>query len=122
MPRKLDPFWEYVVPDAPNDRVNLSCKLCGHPMSRGVYRLKFHLAKIPGHDVEPCINTTPKLIQRAMRALETLEQNRVAKEELKRQLKKSAEGSGPSGTGSTVASANPVVASSFFVPRTTPDS
>jgi len=56
-------------------------------MSRGVYRLKFHLAKIPGHDVEPCINTTPKLIQRAMRALETLDHNRKAKEEMKRQLK-----------------------------------
>eukprot|EP00253_Pinus_taeda_P017056 PITA_17056 len=122
MPRKLDPFWEYGVPDAPNDRVNLSCKLCGKEMSGGVYRLKFHLAKIPGHDVEPCTNITPELIQRAMRALETLEQNREAKEELKRQLKRSAEGSGPSGTGSTAASANLVVASSFFVPRTTPGS
>eukprot|EP00253_Pinus_taeda_P030591 PITA_30591 len=122
MPRKLVPFWEYVVPHAPNDKQNLSCKLYGKEMFEGVYKLKFHLAQIPGHDVGPCTNTNPKLIQRAMRALGELEQSREAKEELKRQLKRSAEGSGPSGTGSTAASANPVAASSFFVPRTTPGS
>eukprot|EP00253_Pinus_taeda_P022828 PITA_22828 len=122
MPRKWDPFWEYGVPDSPNDRLNLSCKLCGHPMFGRVYRLKFHLAKIPGKDVGPCKNTTPELIQRALRALENLEQTREAKEELKRQLKRSAEGGGPSGTGSTAASTNPIATSSFFVPRTTPGS
>lgn len=116
MPRKLDPFWEYGVLNAPNDRVNLSFKLCGKEMSRGLYRLKFHLAKILGHDVEPCTNTNLELMQKAMRALETLEQNREAKEEVKRKLKRSVEGSGPSGTDSTAELANPIVASSFFVP------
>eukprot|EP00253_Pinus_taeda_P001667 PITA_01667 len=120
MPRKLDPFWEYGEPDSPNDRLNLTCKLCGHPMSGGLYKLKFHLAKIPRKDVGPCKNTTPELIQRALRALENLEQTREAKEELKRQLKRSAEGSGPSGTSSTTASTNLIAATSFFVPRTTP--
>ena len=91
MPRKLDPFWEYGVPNAPNDRQNLTCKLCGKDISGGVYRLKYHLAQIPGHDVGPCTNTTPELIQRAMRALGELEQTREAKEELKRQLRRSAE-------------------------------
>eukprot|EP00253_Pinus_taeda_P036589 PITA_36589 len=122
MPRKLDPFWDYGEPAAPNDRQNLTCKLCGKEIRRGVYRLKYHLAQIPGHDVGPCTNTTPELIQRAMRALGELEQTREAKEELKRQLRRSAEGSGPSGAGSTAASVNPVAASSFFVPRTTPGS
>ena len=122
MPRKLDPFWEYGEPKAPNDRQNLNCKLCGKDIYGGVYRVKFHLAQIPGHDVGPYTNTNPELIQRAMRALEELEHTREAKEELKRQLKRSAKGSGPSGTGSTAASTNPVAASSFFVPRTTPGS
>lgn len=58
---------------------------------RGVYRLKFHLAQIPGHDVGPCLNTNTEIIQRAMRALEELEHTREAKEELKRQLKRLAE-------------------------------
>ena len=122
MPRKLDPFWDYGEPTTPNDRQNLTCKLCGKEIHGGVYRLKYHLAQIPGHDVGPCTNTTAELIQRAMRALGELEQTREAKEELKRQLKRSAEGSGPSGAGSTAASINPVAASSFFVPRTTPGS
>eukprot|EP00253_Pinus_taeda_P001982 PITA_01982 len=88
-------------------------------MRGGVYRLKYHLAQIPGHDVGSCTNTNIELIQRAMRALGELEQTREAKEEFKRQLKRSTEGSEPSGTGSTAASANPVAASSFFVPQTT---
>eukprot|EP00253_Pinus_taeda_P023390 PITA_23390 len=105
-----------------NDRQNLTCKLCGKEIRGGVYRLKYHLAQIPGHGVGPSTNTTPELIQIATRALGELEQTREAKEELKRKLRRSAEGSGPSGAGSTAASVNPVAASSFFVPQTTPGS
>lgn len=93
---------------------------------RGVYRLKYHLAQIPGFDVGPCTNTNPEIIQRAMRSLEELEHDREAKAEMKRQLAKRVLGSGEgSGTGSTSASistTNTVAASSFFVPRTTPGS
>lgn len=90
MPRKLEPFWEYGEPNVPNDRLNLTCKLCGHHMSEGVYRLNYHLAKIPAFDVGQFKSTNPELIQRAMKALQALEQNREAKEEVKRQLKKSS--------------------------------
>jgi Protein of unknown function (DUF 659)/BED zinc finger len=119
MPRKLDPFWDYGEPATPLDRQKLNCKLCGKEIQGGVYRLKFHLARIPGRDVTPCPNTTAELILQATRALEELEQTREAKEEVKRQLRRSAEGSG---AGSTAASMNPIAASSFFVPRTTPGS
>eukprot|EP00253_Pinus_taeda_P025018 PITA_25018 len=119
MPRKLDPFWDYGEPTSPNDRQNLICKLCGKDIKGGVYRLKFHLARTPGHDVTPCPNTNAELILQATRALDELEQTREAKEEVKRQLKRSTEGSG---VGSTAASVNPIAASSFFVPRTTPGS
>lgn len=84
MPRKLDPFWDYGEPTSPNDRQNLNCKLCGKEIHGGVYRLKFHLAQIPGRDVGPCPNTTAELILKATRALGELEQTREAKEELKR--------------------------------------
>merc|ERR1711915_742941 len=96
-----------------------NCKLCGKEIQGGVYRLKFHLARIPGRDVGPCPNTTAELILQATRALGELAQTREAKEEVKRQLRRSAEGSG---AGSTAASINPIAASSFFVPRTTPGS
>jgi hypothetical protein len=32
-------------------------------MSGGICRLKYHLAKIPGHDVEVCIKTNSKIIE-----------------------------------------------------------
>lgn len=88
MPRKLDPFWEYDEPKAPNDRQNLGCKLCGNEIYEGVYRLKFHLAQIPGHDVRPCINTNAETIQRAMTALEELEHTREAKKKTQKATKK----------------------------------
>eukprot|EP00253_Pinus_taeda_P032362 PITA_32362 len=120
MPRKLDPLWEFGDPDGGINRMNLSCKLCGQHMSGGVYRLKYHLAQIPGFDAGPCTNTNPEIIRKAMRSLENLEHNREAKAEMKKQLTKSGEQG--SGTGSTSASTNPVAASSFFVPRTMPGS
>jgi len=55
-----------------------------------------------------------------MRSLENFDHTREAKAEMKRQLKKSAEQG--SDCGSTATSINPVAASSFFVPRTTPGS
>eukprot|EP00253_Pinus_taeda_P001574 PITA_01574 len=120
MPRKLDPLWEFGELDGPNDRINWTCKLCGHHMSGRVYRLKYHLAQIPRFDVGPCTETNPKIIRRAMRSFENLDHIREAKAEMKRQLKESAEQG--SGSGSTAASTNPVATSSFFVPRSTPGS
>lgn len=34
----------------------MSCKLCGHAMTRGVSQLNYHLVKIPGHDVGFVVN------------------------------------------------------------------
>ena len=42
---------------------NLSCKLCGHRMSRGDNRLKYHIAKLPGHDVGLCTTVTPDVMR-----------------------------------------------------------
>eukprot|EP00253_Pinus_taeda_P003832 PITA_03832 len=89
MPRKLDPLWEFGEPDKGFDRINLSCKLCGKHMSRGVYRLKYHLAQIHGHDVGPCTNTNVEIIRKAMRSLEELEQKKVTKGNMKKQLAES---------------------------------
>lgn len=91
-----------------------------------VYRLKYHLAQIPGCDVGPCTNTNAEIIRRAMRSLEELEQDKVTKADMKKQLAGSLLGCEyGSGTGSTSASmstTNPVATSSFLVPRTTASS
>ena len=86
MPRKLDPLWEFGEPDRGFDRMNISCKLCKQHMSERVYRLKYHLAQIRGRDVGPCTNTNAEIIRRAMRSLEELEQDKVTKADLKKQL------------------------------------
>jgi hypothetical protein len=39
-------------------------------MSRGICRLKYHLAKIPGHDVGVCPNTNPEIMRIAFDSLE----------------------------------------------------
>eukprot|EP00253_Pinus_taeda_P024407 PITA_24407 len=94
MPRKLDRLWEFGEPNGGFNTINLSCKLCGHHMSGGVYRLKYHLAKIPEFDVGPYTNTNLEIIRRAMRSLEELEHEREAKAEMKKQLAKRVLGSG----------------------------
>ena len=65
MPKILDPFWQYGELEDGNNRQNLTCKLCGRHMSRGVNRLKYHLAKLPGHDVGLGTAVTPKIMRSA---------------------------------------------------------
>ena len=122
MPRKLDPFWEFGDPDGGFDRLHLTCKLCGQHMAGGVYRLKYHLAQIPGHEVGPCTNYNPEIIRRAMNSLGEIETTKLSKAALKSQISgfgvDRESGSGSSASASSTGS--PAVASSFFVPRTTP--
>lgn len=127
MPRKLDPLWEFGELDGEFDRLNLSCKLCGQHISGEVYRLKYHLAQIFRHDVGPCKNTNAEIIRRAMKSMEELMQERVAKVKVKKQLAGRVLGSGEYGSGTSSISAsmsttNPVATSSFSVPRTTASS
>ena len=63
MPKRLDPFWQYGELEDGTNRQNVSCKLCGHHMLGGVNRLKYHLAKLPGHDVGLCTTVTPEIMR-----------------------------------------------------------
>ena len=65
MPRALDPFWEYGENDGGTNRAYLPCKLCGTKMARRVTRLKYHLARFPGHDVMLFMVSSAELIQKA---------------------------------------------------------
>ena len=91
-------------------------------MTGGVYRLKYHLAQIPGHEVGPCTNTNPEIIRRAINSLEEIETTKLSKAALKSQISRFRvdRESGSGSLASTSSTANPVAASSFFVPRTTP--
>jgi hypothetical protein len=117
MPRKLDAMWEYADPKGGFDRETLYCKLCRMRMMGGITQLKYHLAKIPGHEVDICPNSTPKIMCIANKALKDMGLAREYKEAKKAQFARG--GGGISEEGSSVASIPPST-SSFFVPRTTP--
>eukprot|EP00253_Pinus_taeda_P022485 PITA_22485 len=70
MPKASDPFWEFGNPDGGTNRAYLTCKLCGTRMTGGVTRLKYHLARLNGHDVGICTVSSPKLIQKALEAID----------------------------------------------------
>ena len=85
--------------------------------------MKYHLAKIPEHDVGPCPKTNPEIMRVAYDALEAKDKNKDAKAARKNEISlrssrtSAAEGQG-SGRGSTYSTIGR--SASFFVPRTTP--
>jgi len=122
MPKALDPFWEHGIPEDGSNRQRLNCKLCGQLMTRGITRLKYHLAKIPGHDVGPCLKVEPKLMRVVHDALQVKDGKKEAAAAKKAQLaafgiessRQSTSATAVSGRGSTA-----MRSSSYFVPRTT---
>jgi hypothetical protein len=62
MAKPLDPMWEYGEPYEAHNRTKLSCKLCGKEMSGGINLLKYHLAKIVGHEVEIFATGIPDVV------------------------------------------------------------
>ena len=133
MPRALDPFWEHGTPTHPPSRHYLNCNLCGKLITGGISRLKYHLALIPGREVEGCPNTTPELIHKATKALDDYQEVKQYKEAMRQELASKtksktaststthtlgATGVGHSGTNSS--STMPSATSPFFVPRSTP--
>jgi hypothetical protein len=116
MLRKLDAMWEYGDPEGGFNRQTLYCKLCKVRMMGGITRLKYHLARISGHEVEICKNSTPEIMHIANKALEELGLTRDYNKAKKAQFAKTG---GISEEGSSAASIPPST-SSYFVSRTTP--
>ena len=79
MPKPLDPFWQYGEQEDGTNRQNLKCKLCGHHMTGGISKLKYHLAKLPGHDVGLCTALTPKIMRFAH---DSIHENNIKKDEI----------------------------------------
>jgi hypothetical protein len=63
MPKPFNLFWQYGEPKYGTNRQRLSCKIFGQPMTRRVSQLKYHLAKLTGHDVGICTASTPEIMQ-----------------------------------------------------------
>jgi hypothetical protein len=100
MPKPLDPFWVYGIPEDGTNRKKLNCKLCGVNTSGGICRLKYHLAKILRHDVEVCDNTTPEIMRIAFDSLEAKDKKKDEKVARKAELSfRSSATSYPKGAG-----------------------
>jgi hypothetical protein len=69
MPKALDPMWVYGTPVQLPNRQILTCNLCGKKIYAGISRLKYHLAKSPRIDVDPCPNSTPEIMRIANQSL-----------------------------------------------------
>jgi hypothetical protein len=53
----------YGIPEDGTTLQRLNCKLCVVHMTRRINRLKYHLAKILGHDVGICLKCTPEIMR-----------------------------------------------------------
>jgi hypothetical protein len=93
-------------------------------MSGGICRLKYHLTKIPGHDIEVCGSTTPEIMRIAFDSLEAKDKKKNDAATRKAELSfrnsgaSTPEGQGQgSGRGSTNSSIRRL--SPFFLERIT---
>jgi len=77
MPREKDFAWAYC--DKIPGKALLLCKFCKKECSGGIYRFKFHLAKIPGHDIGICTKVDDNVQYQAALALDMLEQHNAKK-------------------------------------------
>jgi ribosome-binding protein aMBF1 (putative translation factor) len=101
MSKPLDPFWVYGIPEDGTNRQKMNCKLCGVNMSGGICRLKYHLAKISGHDIDICDKTTPKIMRIAFDSLEAKDKKKNETATRKAELSfRSSMTSTPEGQGS----------------------
>jgi hypothetical protein len=120
MSKPLDPFWVYGIPEDGTNRQRLNCKLCGLNMSGGICRLKYHLAKILGHDVGVCSNTTLEIMRIAFDSLEAKDKKKEAVAKKVELIVRSSTTSTLEGHGSGRGSTDSAIerSASFFVPRT----
>jgi len=77
MPREMDFAWAYC--DKISGKSKLLCKFCKKECSGGIYRFKFHLAQIPGHDIGLCSKVDDNVKYQAALALEMLDQHNAKK-------------------------------------------
>ena len=77
MLREKNFAWAYSdkIPGNPK----LLCKFCKKECSGGIYRFKFHLAQIPGHDIGLCSEVDDNVKYQAALALEMLDQHNAKK-------------------------------------------
>ena len=82
MPREKDFAWAYC------DKIpgKVLCKLCKTKCSGGIYRFKYHLAQIPGHDIGLCDKVDDNVKHQAALALDMLRQHNDKRAKQKQEI------------------------------------
>lgn len=77
MPREKDFAWAYCekVPGS----TKILCKFCREQYSGGIFRFKFHIAKIAGHDIGPCKGVPEDVRRRASLAIDCMNEMKMKK-------------------------------------------
>ena len=77
MPREKDFAWAYCekIPGS----TKLLCKFCREHCSGGIYRFKFHIAKLPGHDISPCKAIPEDVRHQASLAIDCMNESKMKK-------------------------------------------
>ena len=108
MPKPLDPMWVDGEPVQLPNRQILTCNLCGTKIYGGISRLKYHLARMPGFDVGPCLKTTPEIMRIATKSIMDIVDKREANEARRIELA-GRSGSGNIGTSASGGTTNPLL-------------
>jgi len=75
---KKDECWKYNEEFPGRTKYQTKCMFCKEKItSEGIYRLKFHIAAIPGHDVTVCTHQTPEAKCTCLMALEKIEKDKA---------------------------------------------
>jgi len=69
MAKPLDPIWESDEPYEGHNKTRMNCKLCGMEMFGGINCLKYHLAKILGHEVNIFHAAPPNVVHIAKNSI-----------------------------------------------------
>eukprot|EP00253_Pinus_taeda_P017977 PITA_17977 len=84
MSREKDFAWAYC--DKILGDPKLLCKFCKAKCSGGIYRFKYHLAQILGHDICLCKNVDENVKYKATLAIDMLSQHNTKKEKKKKEI------------------------------------
>ena len=81
---KKDECWKYTEEVPGRTKFQTKCMFCKEINSGGIYRFKYHIAAILGHDLAICTQQTAEAKRTCLVALEKIEQDKLNK---KMQLK-----------------------------------
>ncbi|KAL9426401.1 hypothetical protein AB3S75_033225 [Citrus x aurantiifolia] len=76
MGREKDKLWEYVKP---LEDGRISCLFCERHFAGGITRVRYHLAGLKGHDIEPCLKVPERVRNAASQEIQASDNSRKTK-------------------------------------------